>query len=415
MYRPLERIGLIMNKHRAYASNEDNFISLFKQLAYSIFVGLVLVGCNSENSNHREKSYYTIPVKLGNSRDVYLSKIASTVSYIRLQTTKDCIVGSIVKLIKHEDRLLIWNGKRKSCTIFCFDIDGNFIYKLHNIGKGPGEYVGVQDVIFDKRNEQIIIYDASQAKLIKYSFNGDYLGEIKNTLLPMAVETLDSESFWFYSMGYVHIPGSDSLFNLLRVDKDGKTIQSCYLPFRPNLDMLFHQHAFYKDNDYLLFHYSFCDTIYNINNSSVNPFVFIDFNKSQELKALNRISTFSRSERNRIIQSENFAFIHSVLASDKYFFASFSNSSFLNKILFSFDSQKAYLIKHVINDIDGVPFILSPKILSGNKMILKINPIDIIEYLNQDADITEKAIPDALKNIKIDDNPILAIITLKKF
>jgi len=383
-------------------------------LAIITLFSLLFPGCrrNAEDSNSAE--FVTIEVELGTSNDVHLSEFATSIEYIRLETTPECLVGSIGKLIVFRDRIIIWNGKGKTATFFCFDMAGRFIYKIRNIGKGPGEYIGVQDMFFDEAKELIVVYDASQAKLLKYSLSGEFVEETKKILLPMAVESSDSETYWFYTMGFVNPPGSESQYNLMHVDQDGNTILSSHFPYIENLDRLFRQ-SFYKDNGYLLFSYSYCDTIYNINGSQINPFVFIDFDKSQQLKELSRLDVKKSSERNKIIQGKDFAGLQYIKASKKYFFANYANSSFLYKLFYSFQTRKLYHVRRLVNDIDGVPLYFFPKKMTDDSMLLTINPIRIIEHFDKDTNADRVEIPDALKGINIDDNPIIAVVKLKDF
>jgi hypothetical protein len=376
-------------------------------------IGIVISGCHQRNSKHNQKLFTSIPVKPGTSIDTNLSAFASSIEYVKLETRPDCLVGSISRFVIYKDRIYLWDGRSKA-TIFCFDIKGKFIYKIQRIGKGPGEYVGVMDMYLDDKKEQIVIFDASQAKLLKYSIDGQFVEEVPHILLPMAIAPGDSDSYWFYSMGYVKLDGTTPLHNLLRVGKDGRTVLSSYFPYNPNLDNLF-QRAFNNDNGYFTFCYSYCDTVYRIKNSEIQPFVFIDFNKSDLLKQLNRLSPDQQNERNQIINNKDFADLSNVLISDQNLYASYASSSFMSKILYSFSTKKLFNIKNVVNDIDEVPLEFLPRKLTTGKVYLTVNPVDIIEQFSQSTKPSGKSIPESLKDIKADDNPIIVIIHLKDF
>ncbi|MFA5817447.1 MAG: 6-bladed beta-propeller [Bacteroidales bacterium] len=384
-----------------------------RKFIFPLLFALILSGCRHRDSNSQESLFTIIPIKAGTSIDTNLSEFASSIDYIRLETNPDCLVGSISRFVIFKDRIYMWDGRARA-TIFCFDIHGKFIYKIQRSGKGPGEYIGVYDMYIDERKEQIVLYDASQAKIIRYSINGEFVEEIQHILLPMAIAAYDSDSYWFYTMGSVKLAGITPLHNLLNVGKDGKTVLSSHFPFNPNLDNLLHR-AFNNDNGYLTFCYSYCDTIYRIKNSEIHPFVFIDFNKSNLIKQLSRYSPAQKNERDQIINNKDFADINDVLVSDQYLFASYASSSFMSKVLYSFSTQKLFHIRNLVNDIDEVPFNFFPKKLSKGKAYLTINPLEIVELFSKNAKSGGKTIPKSLNDIKIDDNPIIAIIQLKDF
>lgn len=170
----------------------------------------------------------------------------------------------------------------------------------------------------------------------------------------------------------------------------------------------------YPDS-YLLFSYSYCDTIYRIDQSEINPFIFIDFDKSQQLEELSHVDKKNSPERSRIIQGNDFAGIQYIQASEKYFYANYANSSVLYKLFYSFKTKKLHHIRQISNDIDGVPFLFFPIKLSDNDMFVTIHPINIIEHFQNDVSANKLEMPNALEGINIDDNPIIAVIKLKEF
>jgi hypothetical protein len=384
-----------------------------KRFVFPIILGITLFSCSHSKIHKTDANFTIIPVKLGTSLDTKISEIASSIEYIKLETKPECLIGNIARLYIFQNKFIIWDGKPKA-TIFFFNSNGRYLFKIQRSGKGPGEYIGVQDMFVDEQNGNIVVYDASQAKIIMFSIDGNFIKEIDNTLLPMAFSAKDDSSFWFYSMGFVRVPQLETQYNLLHVAKDGRTVLSYHFPFNPNTDDFFHK-SFYNDNGYFLFNYSYCDTIYSINDSNIIPFIFIDFNKSRQLEELSRIDLRLAGERSRIIQSENFARLHEVMANDKLLFIRYANSSFQYKLMYSFLTKKLLHIRYLINDIDDVPLNLHPKKLKGSKLYLTVDPIDIIEYFARSKSSDEKDIPTFLNDIRIDDNPILAILKLKEF
>lgn len=59
-----------------------------------------------------------------------------------------------------------------------FDRQGNFILAFGANGVGPGEYNETTSFTVDKENDRIFLFDQWQAKVLIFSLNGNYLGDI---------------------------------------------------------------------------------------------------------------------------------------------------------------------------------------------------------------------------------------------
>lgn len=59
-----------------------------------------------------------------------------------------------------------------------FDRQGNFILAYGTNGVGPGEYNETTSFTVDKDNDRVFLYDQWQSKVLIFSLNGNYLGDI---------------------------------------------------------------------------------------------------------------------------------------------------------------------------------------------------------------------------------------------
>lgn len=74
-----------------------------------------------------------------------------------------------------ENRIIVLDAS-VSKTVFVFNTEGKFLFKLGRHGKGPGEYVNPVSVASDKN--RIVIYDGSKLALIFYRLDGKFIKEI---------------------------------------------------------------------------------------------------------------------------------------------------------------------------------------------------------------------------------------------
>ncbi|WP_285826815.1 6-bladed beta-propeller [Bacteroides acidifaciens] len=117
-----------------------------------------------------------ITVNLENYQGVPYDSLIDDISFVRLETNDDCLIGAISQIIC-TDSLMFISDRDVSKSIYCFDRQGKFLRKLGAVGQGLGEYSGYYCYITlspDKKN--LIIMD--WGKLIYFDFKGNLLKEI---------------------------------------------------------------------------------------------------------------------------------------------------------------------------------------------------------------------------------------------
>lgn len=92
-----------------------------------------------------------------------LSDIASDIEYIPLQTSASSLMGSNIRKIVHTNKRFYINSHDE---ILCFDIDGKFLNKIDNRGRGPEEYTFLWD--FDVSSNGKLLTILSSSKLLIY-------------------------------------------------------------------------------------------------------------------------------------------------------------------------------------------------------------------------------------------------------
>lgn len=106
-----------------------------------------------------------------------LSDIAEEIRYVKLETSPESLIGKIDKFIIYKKRIYIMDEMRGG-SLYCFDINGKFIFRIEKTGKGPGEYLALHNFTIDTFENQITIVDQLSSKLLRYSLDGEYIDEI---------------------------------------------------------------------------------------------------------------------------------------------------------------------------------------------------------------------------------------------
>lgn len=67
-----------------------------------------------------------------------LNHLIDSLRYIKLELTDESLIGEITKLEIFEDRIYILDYNTKA--LFVFSIEGEYLFKIHQLGNGSGEY-----------------------------------------------------------------------------------------------------------------------------------------------------------------------------------------------------------------------------------------------------------------------------------
>jgi hypothetical protein len=141
-----------------------------------IFI-LLIISCCSDVRNINYENTDIIDI---NSDIVSLNKddIVEEIIYVPLKIVDDKFLIKYINFVFITDSLLIIVDLSLN-AIFVYDLNGYPLYRIGNVGQGPGEYVNLRDVTLDRKGHKIIICDVTSQKIIYYDFSGHVLEEKK--------------------------------------------------------------------------------------------------------------------------------------------------------------------------------------------------------------------------------------------
>lgn len=141
-----------------------------------LIITLLVISCKRNSNDYDDKYYTAINASPEDNAIIAITEFADSVSFIKLETTEQCLIGRISKLLFLNDILIIQD--KKTASIFLFDKNGKYMNSISHRGNGPGEYINLTRVMVDSDNQQIIIYDDSSKKMIFYNITGEFIREI---------------------------------------------------------------------------------------------------------------------------------------------------------------------------------------------------------------------------------------------
>lgn len=331
---------------------------------------------------------------------------------IPLETIDESIISEISKVKIHDNRFYIQD--RQQQVIFIFDQNGKYINKINRRGRGPGEYIAIND--FDIYNGCIYIISAA-AKLLRYDLNGKYID---------CTEELDDSYFNFIVIGEDSVllfanSCGDTGINYKILDWKSNKILAEFDNYGEYKGMGMQGYHMNRTNDGILLSKSFDHTLYKYDKSGYNKLVELDFPGTDEIPTT-PVNYFEKS--NYIIEHRLCVvncFNQSMIYNGKLYINFHFNKlgeymgqraselkTFLTEIDIDTKASRTVEIGY-LKEYDDYPFIGSTVAMQDGKMITEEHCVGIVKYCSQ----LMTQYPE-LANIKEDDNPILIVHHIRK-
>lgn len=264
-------------------------------------------------------------------------------------------VGNISKAMIFRNILFILDSHYAK-KIFAYDLEreGMFMFSIGAKGKGPGEFLQVTDFTIDSLNQQLLIIDSIQRRLSYFDLNGNFQ-DIKK--LPFEPTKIFCDRTYLYMTKKAYNDG----FCLEILDNKLNTLAE-YLPSKSHPSIATYYSGFLKIGNKLLLNYPNCDTIFQINNTKIIPYVVIESGEhsfcsnmnNKNLKYKEMLTTYMgyAGGKNKIY--DNILFPTTFFEDEKLKLFEFN----FNKYLYSFIKRKSQndelpILGNIKNDLFG--------------------------------------------------------------
>jgi len=354
---------------------------------------------------------------------VKASDLFSEIRYTKLETTRECLLRYPAGLEKIGENLVIQDMK-----ILVFSSDGQFRNGFGSSGKGPGEYIAVNDFWIDKREKHVEILTGTS--IIRYNYSGAYIETIPAFSASSFGKTVDG-NYLFFNNYLPVLPSHESIRRadqiLILANPKGKMI-------RELSDQIDHLGKFpgggtptsighYNGTLNIVVNRS--SDVYELRDKTLTKkfhFVFIPNNLPNSLPKNH--NDFDEEDYNSF-RNKNFIEIKAYRESDTIATFWFINKVGLMYCIFDKRSNHANLFQRdkFTNDINQLPFghILHIDSKSVTTYLQMADFMDNMEKILSDSNSeyrdqfinSHQTLVDIYQNSKRDDNPIIATYFLK--
>lgn len=350
---------------------------------------------------------------------LHLSDIADSLSYIKLATDTSNLIGVIDKIIPLKDRILIVD-KDITQTIYIFDKSGKFIRKINKKGRGPGEYLSLNDVAVDVSNKRLIVHDDMAQKISIFTYEGEFIEKIRLDFITTSIAYLGNNRLACYC-DYINNPNysiRSKSPNLILFDLQTRKTQS-KLFFNSTINRLgitgfINNLSSTYSNDTVHLIMPLNDTVYSICNNKVQPEYYVDLGVTPQMRELQRTASSSKSaqETSQEDSKPQYPVICNMLESDRH----------NNKSYYGFYNPRRKTFKEgvriwekntdnripVVNDLDKtIPFM--PMATDGKNFYYVMESFYFDYFRNSD----NPQIANLSKTITANDNPVIVVAHIK--
>lgn len=391
----------------------------------SIFIAISLFACNQSS-----KTDNGIDLSMLNSDNILkLSSLYDSISYIKLETTPECLIGSIKKIIPFANQYFIFDEEYSN--IFIFDAKGKFLKKIGEKGTGPNEYVKIDDICFDQTKNRLFVLDNRRNRIQVYDNRGEALYHIALAFKTYEIEYLSGNRILCYN-GFkanneLKRDEKYPLITLIDADNGKKLSSNTYFSDKIQSQEVVAPFSATSTNGTSVSVFNTLTSTISVfhENGEVNEYI-LNFGAEDSQAREKYISILHEKQLNAydVISGgehqPDYTLIISVFKEKEYFYILAVN--YIKKkqyfIRYNLNTSnciyaKSSTVNPFINDIDNGKALLIPNSMENGKAYGYISALSLCYHAENNDSIHSESLKYIVEHTKEEDNPILFIATLK--
>lgn len=383
---------------------------------------LGFLGCGKEN-NISENTLFINPNTALPS--INLSTLTKTISYIRLETIEESIIGKAHEIVIKEKFLYVRDVDQQAILIF--DLKGKFISKLQKKGDGPDQYMRMERFMVDEQENYIDVFDfrGNNSRIIKYALpDFEIIKEIP-LYLPLANsmrKEKEKNIYYFSSQQLENQIGNESINADIIAFKEGqppaalfsKKIISHGSSFSPNTESM----TTNRNGD-IFASLMYNTTFFQLSGMQANPVLTIDFegygiDNSIGLKNIEEQKNYLNNETEGLASFPVLNIFDSDIIAFSYYFKTGIRNHLHHYIHFK-KTDQIFHTRDIVNDLTTYPekvylssyfYAVNHEVLHGDYLVDIVLP-----WHTNEGKIIE--IP-GVGTVQPEDNPVILLMRLKE-
>lgn len=352
-----------------------------------------------------------------------VDSIVQAYRYVALETNKDCLIRKIDKVCADSSYIFVYDHDNSS--VLRFNTEGKFLGKIGSAGKGPKEYLEVWSMALNKDRKEICLVDLRGRKLLYFDYEGRYLKEDPMFYLFPELEFLKNKRV-IYS-GFAHNKNAPQIdfFRLLISDTNQNPLFRGF-QITPELRDRFSMEGskpLMKFDEEVYFSQLLSDTIWAIKDTLCEAKFVLNFPDRPSLFSAHDLSQMTDELFIKKTKGKT-TFLGDYLVTKDLFYAGLANENGEGVPLFY--SRKSGLVRYgflyppyITTRLGDYLFKWANFVFTNGDLVMVLQPSQMLatahsldkknynRLAQQDRTLVEK--------LDVEDNPVLMIVTLKKF
>ena len=160
-----------------YKTKKQNTMMYFRLLLVALFFSL-FISCNNTNKHKDDISQAKISIDVNNiTNNLSYSDFFDQTSITPLETRPNCMIKEVNKSVYSNGMYYILDERQGA--VFAFNTQGEFVFKIHKKGKGPDEYLALEDFNLNPFSNTIDLL-SPLGKILQYNRNnGQFINSIQ--------------------------------------------------------------------------------------------------------------------------------------------------------------------------------------------------------------------------------------------
>ncbi|HTO15620.1 MAG TPA: 6-bladed beta-propeller [Edaphocola sp.] len=348
-------------------------------------------------------------------KEYKLSEIIDSIQLIPLETSSNCLIGNCKKVLVSSQYIYIYDDVSKG--LFVFDLKGKLKKRIKNLGKGPNEYLEIEDFCLSN-NGDIALLDGGLKKVIFVNHLDFSLTDQQIPFFADAIEFLDDKHLVFN--------GSAFEDRIIIWNYKNKSRVSSFIKYNKKSNSTRTLKPLIKYGDNVYYAHEFQTNLEQISVDNIKSCKYIDFGKYNFQGDFMKVRFLGITDL--YINPPNTATIYNYTETESIIYFQFQIEEHSDSPYFVFFSKttknKIILNNHNYED-DVVNYPYPPVIETSTPnggLVAILHPSFLLENSDKLKNKSGKLINDnkfdsvnwVIKDLKITDNPIIAICYFKK-
>ena len=391
-------------------------------ISIQILLAVLVAGCAQGGKKELAEGFYAMELPVENKdKTINMSRVVQSIAYIPLETTDECRIENIWKVVPMNDYLVVMDKKSWE-HVYLFTRQGQFVREISSKGTMENQYATLGDVTADPEKNSIFILDGTRKTILEFDTENTLLNKTPTLFYVENFQFIQGNTFALNPNYHASKFFAGDTPNLLLMNlESGVTARGVVRPkeLEPS-HMIGLRANFSKIRDGATFIAPLCDTVFLATENEIRPLYRVDFGNDNETRNQEHIRDILNDKPavyslEKLYEGMDKVFMTGFYAFDAVALVTYSKqtrryAAFYypesGKVIAGSSSQPRVAIP-VGNDMDGLT-VFSPLGGENNRMFCytTLGLSDNATALSPEAEQVKNA-------YKKGDNPVLAVVTLK--